>query len=83
LNWRRRFEDLLVPSQVGVEIINARPLHDRLIVRRLEEGEQQSGGIIIPDTAKEKPQRGTVIAAGNGKVREDGQRVPSISRRAI
>jgi chaperonin GroES len=56
--------------------MNARPLHDRLIVRRLEEGEQKSGGIIIPDTAKEKPQRGTVIAAGNGKVREDGKRVP-------
>ena len=56
--------------------MNARPLHDRLIVRRLEEGEPKSGGIIIPDTAKEKPQRGTVIAAGNGKVREDGKRVP-------
>jgi len=56
--------------------MNARPLHDRLIVRRLEEGEAKSGGIIIPDTAKEKPQRGTVIAAGNGKVREDGKRVP-------
>jgi chaperonin GroES len=56
--------------------MSARPLHDRLIVRRLEEGEQKSGGIIIPDTAKEKPQRGTVIAAGNGKVREDGKRVP-------
>jgi chaperonin GroES len=56
--------------------MNARPLHDRLIVRRHEEGEQKSGGIIIPDTAKEKPQRGTVIAAGNGKVREDGKRVP-------
>ena len=56
--------------------MNARPLHDRLIVRRLEEGEQKSGGIIIPDTAKEKPQRGTVIAAGNGRVTEDGKRVP-------
>jgi len=53
-----------------------RPLHDRLIVRRLEEGEQHVGGIIIPDTAKEKPQRGTVIAAGNGKVNDDGTRVP-------
>ena len=56
--------------------MNARPLHDRLIVRRLDEGEQKSGAIIIPDTAKEKPQRGTVIAAGNGRVREDGTRVP-------
>ena len=56
--------------------MNARPLHDRLIVRRVEEGEQQSGGIIIPDSAKEKPQRGKVIAAGNGKVSDDGTRVP-------
>jgi chaperonin GroES len=53
-----------------------RPLHDRIVVRRLEEGEQKSGAIIIPDTAKEKPQRGEVIAAGNGKVRDDGNRVP-------
>jgi chaperonin GroES len=56
--------------------MNARPLHDRLIVRRLEEGEQKSGGIIIPDTAKEKPQRGTVIAAGSGRVKKDGTRIP-------
>ena len=49
-----------------------RPLHDRLIVQLIEEGEQQVGGIIIPDTAKEKPQQGTVVAAGKGKVREDG-----------
>jgi len=56
--------------------MNVRPLHDRIIVRRLEEGEQQIGGIIIPDTAKEKPQQGTVIAAGRGKANDDGQRVP-------
>jgi chaperonin GroES len=56
--------------------MDIRPLHDRLIVRRLEEGEQHVGGIIIPDTANEKPQRGTVIAAGNGKVNDDGTRVP-------
>ena len=56
--------------------MDIRPLHDRLIVRCLEEGEQHVGGIIIPDTAKEKPQRGTVIAAGNGKVNDDGTRVP-------
>lgn len=55
--------------------MDVRPLHDRLIVRRLEEGEQKSGGIIIPDTAKEKPQRGTVIAAGVGKM-QNGKRVP-------
>jgi chaperonin GroES len=56
--------------------MDIRPLHDRLIVRRIEEGEQKVGGIIIPDTAKEKPQQGEVIAAGNGKVNEDGKRVP-------
>ena len=53
-----------------------RPLHDRIIVRRLEEGEQKIGGIIIPDTAKEKPQQGEVIAVGNGKVNDEGERVP-------
>ena len=54
--------------------MNVRPLHDRIIVRRLEEGEQKVGGIIIPDTAKEKPQQGKVIAAGTGKVKDDGTR---------
>ena len=53
---------------------NIRPLHDRVIVRRLEEGEQVRGGIIIPDTAKEKPQEGEVIAVGEGKIRDDGSR---------
>ncbi len=53
---------------------NIRPLHDRVIVRRIEEGEQVRGGIIIPDTAKEKPQEGEVIAAGEGKYKEDGTR---------
>jgi chaperonin GroES len=56
--------------------MDIRPLHDRIIVRRLEEGEQKIGGIIIPDTAKEKPQQGKVIAAGNGKVNDDGKRIP-------
>jgi chaperonin GroES len=56
--------------------MDIRPLHDRIIVRRLEEGEQKSGVIIIPDTAKEKPQQGEVIAAGRGKVNDDGKRVP-------
>ena len=55
--------------------MNVRPLHDRIIVQRLEEGEQKVGGIIIPDTAKEKPQQGKVIAAGAGKVKDDGKRV--------
>lgn len=53
-----------------------RPLHDRIIVERIEEGEQQVGGIIIPDTAKEKPQQGKVIAVGNGKVKDDGTVTP-------
>jgi len=53
---------------------NIKPLHDRVIVRRVEEGEQVRGGIIIPDTAKEKPQEGEVIAAGEGKIRDDGSR---------
>jgi chaperonin GroES len=56
--------------------MNIRPLHDRIIVHRLEEGEQQIGGIIIPDTAKEKPQQGTVVAVGNGKARDAGKRIP-------
>jgi chaperonin GroES len=56
--------------------MNVRPLHDRIIVQRLEEGEQKVGGIIIPDSAKEKPQQGKVIAAGNGKTKDDGQRLP-------
>ena len=55
--------------------MKVRPLHDRIIVQRLEEGEQKVGGIIIPDTAKEKPQQGKVIAAGAGKVKDDGKRV--------
>jgi chaperonin GroES len=56
--------------------MNVRPLHDRLIIQRLEEGEQHVGGIIIPDSAKEKPQQGKVIAAGNGKSKDDGTRTP-------
>ena len=56
--------------------MNLRPLHDRIIVQRLEEGEQKVGGIIIPDTAKEKPQQGKVIAVGNGKAKDDGKRLP-------
>jgi chaperonin GroES len=52
-----------------------RPLHDRILVERLEEQEQKRGGIIIPDTAKEKPQEGKVIAVGTGKVTDDGKRL--------
>ena len=56
--------------------MNVRPLHDRIIVQRIEEGEQKIGGIIIPDSAKEKPQQGKVIAAGAGKAKDDGKRIP-------
>jgi chaperonin GroES len=55
--------------------MNIRPLHDRIIVRRLEEGEEQVGGIIIPDSAKERPQQGTVLSAGIGKVNDEGKRI--------
>src|ERR1044071_1630048 len=53
---------------------NIKPLHDRVLVKRVEEGEQIRGGLIIPDSAKEKPQEGEVIAAGLGKYRKDGTR---------
>ena len=56
--------------------MKVRPLHDRIIVQRLDEGEQKVGGIIIPDTAKEKPQQGKVFAVGDGKFKEDGERQP-------
>ena len=56
--------------------MDIRPLRDRLVVRRLEEGEQAIGGIIIPDSAREKPQRGRVVAAGAGRVTDAGALVP-------
>jgi len=56
--------------------VKIKPLHDRILVRRLEEKEVKKGGIIIPDTAKEKPQEGEVIAVGPGKVGDDGKRLP-------
>src|SRR4051812_27549596 len=53
-----------------------RPLHDRILVRRMPEEEKTAGGIIIPDTAKEKPQRGEIVATGKGRVTEDGKILP-------
>jgi chaperonin GroES len=53
-----------------------RPLHDRILVKRLEEGEVTHGSIVIPDTAKEKPQEGKVVAVGAGKVTDDGKTIP-------
>ena len=60
-------------TATGVKI---RPLHDRVIVQRIDEGEQKVGGIIIPDSAKEKPQQGKVVAVGKGKVEKDGKVTP-------
>ncbi len=56
-----------------------KPLHDRIIVQRLEESAQGTGAIHIPDSAKEKPQHGRVVAAGNGRVRDDGERAADAS----
>ena len=58
------------------EKLQVRPLHDRILVRRMEEDEKTAGGIIIPDSAKEKPQRGEIVATGNGRVTEDGKTLP-------
>src|SRR5205807_7951748 len=62
--------------QGGRDTMKIRPLHDRILVERLEEQEVRRGGIIIPDTAKEKPQEGKVIAVGTGKVGDDGKKIP-------
>jgi chaperonin GroES len=56
--------------------MKVRPLHDRIIVQRIEEEEQRVGGIIIPDTAKEKPQQGKVVAVGKGRIEKDGKITP-------
>ena len=56
--------------------VNIRPLHDRILAKRIEESEQIRGGIIIPDTAKEKPLEAEVIAIGDGKITDDGKRIP-------
>jgi chaperonin GroES len=56
--------------------MKVRPLQDRILVKRIEAGEKVKGGIIIPDTAKEKPQEGQVVAVGAGRMDEDGKRVP-------
>jgi len=56
--------------------LNVRPLHDRILVRRMAEEEKTSGGLYIPDTAKEKPHRGEVVATGKGRITEDGKVLP-------
>jgi chaperonin GroES len=61
----------MAKAEVGV-----RPLHDRILVRRMAEEEKTAGGLIIPDSAKEKPQRGEIIATGKGKITEEGKSIP-------
>ncbi len=63
--------DTMAKTELGV-----RPLHDRILVRRMAEEEKTAGGLFIPDTAKEKPQRGEIMAAGKGRVTEDGKILP-------
>ena len=70
---RRNLKDLFVPKENDMTF---RPLHDRILVRRIEADERTAGGIISPDTAKEKPQEGEVIAVGPGARDEDGERIP-------
>jgi chaperonin GroES len=67
--------DWMNPETGGAPTMNVKPLADRILVRRLEEQEMKRGGIIIPDTAKEKPQQAEVIAVGPGKITDDGKRV--------
>jgi len=62
--------------RVKGEDMNVRPLRDRVVLKRLEEQEQKVGGIIIPDTAKEKPQQGKVVAVGSGRVTDEGKVIP-------
>lgn len=61
---------------MGTTTNKIRPLHDRILVRRMKEDDKTAGGIIIPDTAKEKPQKGEVVATGKGRVNEDGKVFP-------
>src|SRR5207237_452742 len=75
-NLRQRRRRTAMAATATKTATKVRPLHDRVIVERLEEGEQKVGGIIIPDTAKEKPQQGRVIAVGKGKTETDGKVTP-------
>ena len=64
------------PSRRREGMLKVRPLHDRVLVKRIDEGEQKVGGIIVPDSAKEKPQRAEVVAVGSGRTLENGDRMP-------
>lgn len=63
-------------AKATAKSMKVRPLHDRILVRRLSEDQKTAGGIIIPESAKEKPQRGEVVATGKGRVTEDGKTMP-------
>ncbi len=63
-------------AKATISETKVRPLHDRILVRRLQEDDKTAGGIIIPDTAKEKPQRGEIVAAGKGRVTQEGKLIP-------
>jgi chaperonin GroES len=73
--WRAQARPATLRSHLEESTMNFQPLADRLLVRRIEEQETVRGGIIIPDTAKEKPQEGEVVAVGPGRLTEDGKRV--------
>jgi chaperonin GroES len=76
-NFPYKEEDMSAqPAQKGELSVKIRPLHDRVVVRRLEEERKTPGGIVIPDTAKEKPIQGEVVAVGTGKILEDGKTRP-------
>lgn len=63
-------------KQMAKSELGVRPLHDRILVRRMAEEDKTAGGLFIPDTAKEKPQRGEIVAAGKGRITEDGKVLP-------
>jgi chaperonin GroES len=73
--WATRQIELL-QNRKEQRLMNVRPLHDRILIKRIEEKETIKGGIIIPDTAKEKPQEGEVVAVGNGKKTDEGKVIP-------
>jgi chaperonin GroES len=74
--WATPEEAFALPDSKPRDIMGFTPLHDRVLVRRIEAEEKTAGGIIIPDTAKEKPQEGEIIAVGAGARDEDGERIP-------
>jgi len=70
------FGEKKMSKQMAKSELGVRPLHDRILVRRMAEEDKTAGGLFIPDTAKEKPQRGEIVAAGKGRITEDGKVLP-------